>query len=254
MRSALWTFHARDDVGASASRPNEFVVEGTEIDLLFSLPGIRFGDARTEFIFDDNAQEPTIAGVNRCNLELRNGRDFAQVLALLVAEVSLLADGNLPHFPAARRRDLESRRRGIAFRLHPANDLFGIDIDRISFHFLRFPRDGFRARQGSDRLRRRFKWPRPSALCVYSWSCLSSQTSETALDPKRQDPRRLPVGPESPPGCSDRKATGPPPCFAGRLVHRLSRFAPVDVSLPYFANLASARRRTHMSACVGHAR
>lgn len=50
------------------------------------------------------------------------------------------------------------------------------------------------------------------------------------------------VGPEFPPGCSAGRLRVPPPCLVGRLVHRLDRSAPVDVSLPYFTNLASARR------------
>ena len=56
---------------------------------------------------------------------------------------------------------------------------------------------------------------------------------------KHEGPRPPPVEPKSPPGCSDRTARVPPPCFIGRPVHRLSRSTPVDGSLPYFADLAS---------------
>jgi hypothetical protein len=41
----------------------------------------------------------------------------------------------------------------------------------------------------------------------------------------------------------------PPPCVIGRLVHRLSRSTPVDVSLPYC--LASARRCLHLAMRSG---
>jgi hypothetical protein len=34
-----------------------------------------------------------------------------------------------------------------------------------------------------------------------------------------------------------------PPCFVGKLVHGVSRFTPVDGSLPCFANLASTQRQ-----------
>jgi hypothetical protein len=39
-----------------------------------------------------------------------------------------------------------------------------------------------------------------------------------------------------------RRPRALPPRFIGRLVHRLDRFTPVDGSLSYFTNLASARR------------
>lgn len=68
-------------------------------------------------------------------------------------------------------------------------------------------------------------------------------TSDASHRLRTRDPRRPPVGPESPPG-GDRMAglRVPPPCFIGRLVHRMGRSTPVDGSLPCFANLASARR------------
>src|SRR5690606_37861929 len=68
------------------------------------------------------------------DFQRRDGSDFAQILALLIAKVSVFQRWNLSYFAAASRRDPESRRRNVTFRLDPTNDLLGIDIERVRFH------------------------------------------------------------------------------------------------------------------------
>ena len=73
----------------AASRANEFLVKGAEIDLLFCLiTRAAIGYTRADFIFDDDAEQPAIAGVDGRDFQRRDGRDFGQILALRVAEVS----------------------------------------------------------------------------------------------------------------------------------------------------------------------
>jgi hypothetical protein len=62
------------------------------------------------------------------DLQGRNGGDFAQVLALLVAEVKVFAIGDFAHFGCAASGDLQRWGTGPMLGNEPADDLFGIDI------------------------------------------------------------------------------------------------------------------------------
>ena len=87
-RSGSWTFHLRDDTRVTPPGANELVVEGSKIDLLFSsTSGVPVGYARADLILDDNPQQPAVACMDRCEFQRRDGRDFAQIFALLIAEM-----------------------------------------------------------------------------------------------------------------------------------------------------------------------
>ena len=62
-------FDFGDHIRIAPSWANEFLVKGPKIDLLFGLTTrAAIGYTRADFIFDDDAEQPAITGVD--------GRDF----------------------------------------------------------------------------------------------------------------------------------------------------------------------------------
>src|SRR5215813_4777431 len=90
---ACLAFDLSRDIRISASGPDELVIESAKVDLLFS-PACHFafGYARSDFILDDNAQQPSAGRVSGRYLENADGCDFGQILPLLVAEVKFGSD------------------------------------------------------------------------------------------------------------------------------------------------------------------
>ena len=133
--SGFRAFDLSGDIRVTASRPDEFMIESAQVDLLFSRARrLAVGYARANFILDDNAKQPSVCRVTRRNLKSGDSRDFIQILALLVSEVKYRSDWNVPYFPGPPRRDPEGGRRPFLFSLDPSNDLPGINIDRVALH------------------------------------------------------------------------------------------------------------------------
>ena len=56
---------------------------------------------RTNFVLDDNAKQPAVTCMGGRNFQRRDGRDFAEILALLIAEMAFPSHGNVAHLSAA---------------------------------------------------------------------------------------------------------------------------------------------------------
>lgn len=130
-----------DDIGCSPSRANELGVEGAEVDLLFRLCCCApIGHTRADLILDDHSEEPALTCMDGRDFQDRDGSDFAQLLAFLIAEVKLPSHRNLARLNRASSAYSEGRWRSVMLRHDPSNDLLSVDIDWKGLHLWYSPR------------------------------------------------------------------------------------------------------------------
>lgn len=135
VRLGLRPFHLRSDACVAALLLNELTVERDKVDGLFSFDEHALvRDPWSDFVFNKNRKAPPFTGMYRRDLQGRNGRDFINILTVLVAKMSFTEQRNLPVIGRTRGAYLQRRWCNLKFSSEPSNDLLRIDVDGIRSH------------------------------------------------------------------------------------------------------------------------